>query len=186
MSEEYFEILGLPVKSIEAERLRDVYKEQRTRWFLRQFVPEYLTQARLRLKQLDDAYEVLRDPRRQKAILRELKHRQRASELKRDAIDPDTLPLREGTVEPIASVHRPKVIRKLVQIAEMLVHRRQRSMSEEEIKTLTRIGFKMGLEYPDSMQLVKQIAEEAAQSFRARKRREEMLGGSWPRTEEAR
>lgn len=179
----FFEILGLPVKSIEPDRLREVYREQRTAWFLKQFVPEYLSVARKRLKDLEDAYDALRDPRRQKAILRDLKQRQRTGEIKRDAIEAD---MPAPSPEPIPTVHRPKIVRKLVQIADMIVHRRKRPMSETEVKTLTRIGFKMGLEYPDSAQLVQQIAEEAAQSFRTRTRREELLSGNWPKPEEAR
>lgn len=179
MSVEYFELLGLELKPVDLATLQSAYKEQRTAWFLRQFQPEYLSQARKKLRLLDEAYETLRDPRRQGAIIRELRAQRRNRDEPRP-IMPSPVPSAEA---PFTSTHRPRVVRKLVQVADLIVHKRHRPLSDSERRTLTRLGFKMGLDYPEAQRLVEQIAEDAIKTLRVKHTRDELLDGNWNKPE---
>ncbi|MFO0949038.1 MAG: hypothetical protein U1D30_24525 [Planctomycetota bacterium] len=181
MSVEYFELLGLEVKPAEAGTLQAAYKEQRTAWFLRQFQPEYLNTARKKLRQLDEAFEILRDPRKQAAIIREHRAYRRSQE---QPLPLPVPPLPPTEDDSLASIHRPRVIRKLVQVAELIVHKRHRPLTDSERRTITRLGFKMGLDYSESQRLVEQIAEDAARNIRIKHTREELIDGQWSPPEE--
>lgn len=175
----YFEILGLPAKPVDSERLRAAFQQSRTVWFLRQYIPEYLGQARRRLKELDEAFDALKDPRRQSAILREIRQYARTDPLVEEPAVPPVNRPEPKPLEGVFAMPRAKVVRKLEQVAAMLVKRHKRPLNETELKTLTRIAFRMGLDYPEASQLVARIAASAAASLRSFPSRERLLQGEW-------
>ena len=164
----YFESLGLPLEPIEPAVLDRVYKHLKQEWFLRQYVPEHAVEARDRLSQLEEAYRALRDPRRQAALLRDLRYRLRAKE--RAAQDPTLSGWRPPPEEPEEgprAVPRAQLVQKLLRVTELIVLRSRRPLGADEKTTLVRIAFRMGLDYPDAQQIVDQIAERVVPSRRA-------------------
>ena len=152
MATDYFSILGLPVEPIEPDQLREAYRRQRTLWFMRQSEPEYLTQATKQLESIDEAYRILSDPIRQKAVARQLREASSPVPQNRPEQPP---PASAGASRPL--VNRTIVIRQMLHAAESLLASGG-ALDEPAKKRLVRMGFSQGLDYADAVQVTERIA----------------------------
>jgi hypothetical protein len=151
MAENYFEILRLPCKPIDPDRLREAYERERTIWFLRQFVPEFLLIAPAKLAQFEEAYARLRDPRQQEALLKRYAESPAGGQA---GSEPAVRP------PPMANppVARHRVLLELVRAAEPM-RAGGRKLSGQDKMALVRLAMKRGMEYSDAIELVDQAID---------------------------
>lgn len=156
-----FKTLGLPVGPVEPEPLADAYRRARKTWFLRQYDPEYMIEAREQLHKIDEAYRMLRDTRRQAAIVRGMTSDRRIDWQKsnQDAEDVTQTPV----MEPIPpAVNRSKVVRQLLKEAEEIVASTKGQLTESHCSTLRRQAYDLGLSFADAEDVVQRITERVA------------------------
>lgn len=150
-----FNLLGLPLRKVEPEELAEAYQSARRLWFFRQFDPEYLLEAADELAKVDEAYRLLKDPRRQAILLRQsLKPKPTKAPRMIDERTEDQ-PREAGSRPP---VHRPRLARQLLMAAEKVVEKTGHALNTDERKQLTRIAYEAGLAYADAQQFVEKIA----------------------------
>lgn len=153
MAENYFEILGLPNKPIDPDRLREAYERERMIWFLRQFVPEFLLIAPKKLAEFEEAYARLRDPRQQDALLKRFTESQAGAPAGANsgpAVRPPPM-----APPPVA---RHRVLLELVRAAEPM-RAGGRKLSGQDKMALVRLAMKRGMEYSDAIELVDQAID---------------------------
>lgn len=154
---EYFDLLNLPLAVASPADIEAAYRQQRRIWFLKQFEPAESGQARTRLAALDEAYFALRDPRRQNALLRaEHQRRRSAQEISEE---PAEAAISDPFVEGPRAVHRTQIVQTLLRAAERLTRAQKRPLDEGEKTRLAKIGLSLGLDYPDSRDIVRRICQ---------------------------
>lgn len=163
MKERYFDLLELPIEPANPTRLAEAYRKQRQAWFLRQYRPELADEARGRLRQIEEAYRVLRDPRRQAGLIRELAARRRPAA----APVTETVPLARATTVPLPkdaappAIRRPQIFRKLLISAEVIVKKQHRVLDAKQKQALVQAACRMGLDSRDATELVEHVARHA-------------------------
>lgn len=158
MRAESFEVLGLPTQKVDPVTVEKAYRRERQTWFLRQFEPTWSIHARDRLRAIDEAFKLLKDPRRQAALLREIQSQRRQAERTMPA--PDALSPPSSTNEhPGNQISRAKIVRKLLITAELIVGQSGRPLTAKEQAQLIREGFRLGLDFTDAESIVANIAQ---------------------------
>lgn len=154
---EMFEILGLPIEAVSLPSLEEAYQNARRTWFFRQYEAEHMLEARRKLDLVDEAYRMLRDVRRQPAIVREAKA-ERLAGAKRQAG-------RVGVdAKAAGSPPRTKIVRDMIRAADDIVLHNGPRLSDEDVVRLARAGFDQGLEYADALDVADRIARRVASS----------------------
>lgn len=160
MADECFSLLGLAVQPTDSETLLRAYQVARQVWFFRQFEPEYLLEAREKLEKIDEAYRSLKDPRRQSAVIRQIKAKTRSAANPGVAIaEPAVPPRPEPPAKPLAN--RPLLARQLLRHAEEIVARTGETLSTADIKQMRETAVLAGLSHADAEELVERVARQA-------------------------
>lgn len=150
---EYFTLLELPIEAVASDALDIAYQKARRTWFFRQYDPEHMLQARQKIDMVEAAYQALRDPRRQVAIVREAKSEQSQSQRRTKASHTGKRPAVDGAVTPL----RTKIVRDMLRAADDLKASQGGRLSEEDVARLARAGFDQGLDYADALEVADRI-----------------------------
>ncbi len=151
-----FELLGLPANAVTLETLSAAYLQTRQEWFFRQFEPETMIAAHSKIRAIDEAYQALRDPRRQTALLREAHKRPR----KPTSDHTEDINSTASPSEPVRSVNRMKIVRDLLRQAKDIVAKSKAPLGESTIEQMTRSAFDQGIDYTDAEEIVERIVRE--------------------------
>ncbi len=162
-----FELLGLPAKAVAPETLSAAYIKTRQEWFFRQFEPATMIAAHSKIRAIDEAYQALRDPRRQTALLREAHQKPR----KPISENTDNINSTAPAVEPVRSVNRMKIVRELLRQAKDIVAKSKAPLGESTIEQMTRSAFDQGIDYADAEEIVERIVREVEIGLRPRNTR---------------
>jgi hypothetical protein len=170
-----FEVLSLPPRLTDVDELQRAYRQQRTMWFMRQFVPEYMTLAAKMLEQIEDAYSKLRDPRQQRAILRTI------GEIAAPLPNIRAKTSKPAQVEPaqanVLIVSRPKITLEITRAAEALLGGDRTTLSDADQMSLVRKAMSLGLDYADAADLVRQTVQRLLAEYSAKRRFRSLLRG---------
>jgi hypothetical protein len=151
-----FELLGLPAASVNSETLSAAYLKTRQEWFFKQFEPATMIVAHSKIRAIDEAYQALRDPRRQTALLREAHKKPRP--IATDECCHSTTA--DPTLEPTRLVNRMKIVRDLLRQAKDVVARSKAPLGQSTIEQMTRSAFDQGIDYADAEEIVERIVRE--------------------------
>ncbi|MBY0586432.1 J domain-containing protein [bacterium] len=160
-----FELLGLPISATKPDDLAVAYRAAREKWFLKQFEPLTMIEAHEKVRAIDEAYQALRDPRRQTALLREA-HKRPRRENDWDTPSPDHSSA--PSAPPARVVNRSKIVRELLQQAREIISRTKQVLSDETKKSMTRQAFDEGLDFTDAEEIVERIVKEVEFGIRPR------------------
>jgi len=160
MRQDFFEILNLPVRPIDLDGLTSAYRDVRKLWFFRQYDPEFLLEAREHLEQIDDAFQTLKDPKRQALIVRELQTKKRADSKPIPVVDAN-LPVRESVHDDIPpAINRSKIVRQLLRDAEDMVAQTHRALTAAQQESLRRKAYELGLPFDDAEEVIPRIVRQ--------------------------
>jgi hypothetical protein len=157
VSNDFFDILGLPGSAIAEDDLRAAYQSARKLWFFRQFDPCYVLEAKTMLAKVDEAYRALRNPACQAAILRQRKAPRRSEGAR---VVYETAPQGEPRPSLPPIVNRPKVVRELVAWAEQLIHQSRQPFTDANRQALAAEAYKRGIPFADAEELVERIVNK--------------------------
>jgi curved DNA-binding protein CbpA len=169
-----FDVLGLPARLTATEELTAAYVSARREWFSKQFDPETMLVAHEKIVAIDEAYQSLRDTRRQSAILRETRKRPRPA-----GAEPSTGPARESSPpspEMPRVVNRSKIVRELLRQAQQLVSKTKVPLADDIKAQMTRSAFDQGVDFTDAEEIVDRIAREVEIGVRPRTTRRPPAG----------
>jgi hypothetical protein len=158
--QDLFEILNLPQKPIDLDGLTAAYRDVRKLWFFRQYDPEYLIEAREHLEQIDEAFQSLKDPKRQGLILRELQARKRSDTKPVPVVDA-AAPSHEAIHDDVPpAINRSKIVRQLLREAEDMVSQTRRPLSSVQQESLRQKAYEMGLPFDDAEEVIPRIVRQ--------------------------
>jgi curved DNA-binding protein CbpA len=163
-----YELLGLPISATKPEDLAAAYRAARQHWFLKQFEPQFMLEAHDRVQAIDQAYQALRDPRRQAAILRE-SHKRPRTVIHEESTNQE--PTKEATQPPPRVVNRTKVVRNLLREAQAIIAQTKMPLTDDMKQRITREAFDAGLDYTDAEELTERIVREVEFNLRPRSTR---------------
>ena len=160
MRHDLFELLQLPVKPINANDLTAAYRDARKVWFFRQYDPEYLIEAREQLEHIDEAYQTLKDPKKQALLVRELQVKTRGTTRHVPTTDSAISSREEDQEDVPPAINRSKIVRQLLREAEDIVSRTHKPLTTAEQETLKRKAYELGLPFDDTDEVIPRITRQ--------------------------
>lgn len=160
MRQDWFDILNLPARPINLDGLTSAYREVRKLWFFRQYDPEYLLEAHEHLEQIDEAFQTLKDPKRQALIVRELQAKKRCDTKPVPVVD-SAVPLHQTIQDDVPpAINRSKIVRQLLREAEDIVSQTHRPLTTAQQESLRQKAYEMGLPFDDAEEVIPRIVRQ--------------------------